>query len=272
MLVVEENHSSATIVGAANLPNFQSLIRRGTVLANFFATTHPSLPNYLALVSGSTHGVTSDCTDCFVSAPNLADQFDTAGITWKVYAQGLPSPCSKVTKSGAYVRRHVPFFYFDSIRNAAPKCAHIVPYSEFASDARNDQLPTFALVIPDLEHDMHGVDDHDTPALQTAADQFIGTLDTTLRASKAWQHDTRLVVTWDEGGGYSPSPHSCCGGDANGGHIATFVVGPKFKPGTDIATYDHYALLRSIETLYGLEHLGGAAHDQSHDIAAITGA
>jgi len=53
---------------------------------------HPSLPNYLALVSGSTQGVTSDCTSCQVAARNLADTLEGAGKTWKTYAEGLPRP------------------------------------------------------------------------------------------------------------------------------------------------------------------------------------
>jgi hypothetical protein len=100
-------------------------------------------------------------------------------------------------------------------------------------------------------------------------DTFLGQLYDELRSSPAWQQDTRLVVTWDEGGGAEPGAHTCCDGDAVGGHVATVVVGPRVPHGTDGGVYDHYALLRSIETALGLTYLGHAGDPSSHDIPAL---
>ncbi len=269
VLVVEENHSEAAIVQGKDLVNFNALIDRGTLLTNYFATTHPSLPNYLAMISGSTFDITTDCDTCAPSGLTLFDQLAAAGISWKIYAQGLPAPCANVNKDGAYVRRHVPALYFDSIRGNPSMCKHIVGYPEFTADARSGTLPSFAMVIPDLQHDMHGIDEADSPTSRAVADAFIATLDATLRGSRSWRGDARLVITWDEAGSYNPLPHTCCGADAHGGRIATIVVGPTVHKGIDATPYDHYALLRSIESHFELAYLGGAGHPQSHDIPAI---
>jgi phosphatidylinositol-3-phosphatase len=100
--------------------------------------SHPSLPNYLALVSGSTHGITSDCTTCSVTGSTLGDQLDAAGLTWNAYAEGYPS-------SPRFAKKHEPFLYF------AHDVSHVKPLSAF--DPK--RLPTFALVTPDLCDDMH---------------------------------------------------------------------------------------------------------------------
>ncbi len=272
VVVVEENHSAETILGAADLAHFNQLERSGTVLQRYFAVSHPSLPNYLALVSGSTHGFHDDCGTCSITGPNLGEQLQQAGISWKVYAQGLPKQCAHAAVRGAYTRRHVALLYFASIRSSQALCSHIVSYDQFSIDVKSGQLPTFAMVIPDVDHDMHGrTEQQDDPQARVRADAFIGSLYDLLSSSSAWQADTRLVITWDEGGGVSPPPHGCCGGDANGGHVATIVVGPQVPVGSDRTAYDHYSLLRSIESRYGLAHLGAAAHAASHDIPSIVG-
>ncbi len=271
-MVVEENHSSATILGAKDLPRINDLATSGVVLDNYFAITHPSLPNYLALTSGSTFGFHVDCGNCTVSGPNLFDQLQQAGITWRVYAQGIPKACSHVALHGAYARRHVPALLYDSIRAHSAACRNVVPYEQLAIDERNAQLPKFAVVVPDLLHDMHGVTErHDDPQTRANSDSFVGVLYNTLTRSPSWRQGSRLAITFDEGGGYSPPPHGCCLGDAAGGHVATIITGPGLAPGHDTASYDHYSLLRSIETCFGLTHLAGAAHPATHDIPALVG-
>ncbi len=274
VLVIEENHSAHSILAAPDLPELDRLEHDGVVLTQYFAVAHPSLPNYLALTSGSTHGMQRDCGNCSFTSDNLAAQLQHAGITWKLYAQGLPGACPHEVSLGAYARRHVPFLYYNDIEHDPSLCAHIVPYSQFATDARAGTLPTFSMVIPDIDHDMHGrveSESYDDAAARVAGDTFLSHLYGTLTSSPQWHDDTRLVVTWDESGSDDPPPHGCCGGDASGGHVATIVIGSHVKPGTDATPYDHYSLLRSIEDLYHLPQLGAAAHATSKDIPAITG-
>ena len=92
VLVVFENHEADSIVGSPAAPTFNALARRYARMTNYTAVAHPSLPNYLALVSGSTQGITSDCTDCIVRARSLADTLAATGRTWKTHAEDLPSP------------------------------------------------------------------------------------------------------------------------------------------------------------------------------------
>ena len=112
--------------------------------------THPSLPNYLALVSGSTHGIASDCTRCHLGARNLADQLEARGISWRAYLQGLPRPCFQGASAGRYVKRHNPFIYFDSVANRPARCAKLVPYARLSGDLRRGRLPRFSLVTPEI--------------------------------------------------------------------------------------------------------------------------
>ena len=94
VVVVEENHSLTGIIGNSQAPYINLLANDGASLTNYHAVTHPSEPNYFALYAGSTFGITSDCTTCFVSAPNIAaDRVEPSGRTWKGYMESMPSPC-----------------------------------------------------------------------------------------------------------------------------------------------------------------------------------
>jgi phosphatidylinositol-3-phosphatase len=90
VVIVFENKEYRAVLGNAQEPTFNSMARRYATLTRYYGVTHQSLPNYLALVSGSTHGITSDCTSCEVTGPMLADPLEQAGKMWKLYAEGLP--------------------------------------------------------------------------------------------------------------------------------------------------------------------------------------
>ncbi|MET0479496.1 MAG: alkaline phosphatase family protein, partial [Actinomycetota bacterium] len=89
VVVVEENHAIGQIIGSPQAPFLNHLATQGTLLTRYYAITHPSLPNYLAMISGDTHQITSDCTSCNLDAPNLADQLEAAGVSWKAYMEDL---------------------------------------------------------------------------------------------------------------------------------------------------------------------------------------
>jgi acid phosphatase len=104
LVVVLENKDQSSVLGNAEAPNFNRFARRYTVLSNYGGIAHPSLPNYLALVSGSAHGIRTDCTTCLVSGRNLADTLERAQLTWKVYAEGIPRPGWTGGFSGRYAK------------------------------------------------------------------------------------------------------------------------------------------------------------------------
>ena len=269
IVVVEENHSIDQIIGNAQAPFLNQLAGQGTLLSSYFAITHPSLPNYIAMVSGDTQGITSDCGGCNVDAANLADQLEGAGISWKAYMEDLPAPCSDAHLAGRYAKKHDPFMYFASVRDNPARCAKVVPATQLETDLTAGTLPRFAFITPNQDHDMHGAGEgSDDATLVRAADDWLRVLYGKLAGSPAWRQGTRLVVTWDEGGGGART--GCCGGLATGGNVATIVIGPGVKATKDATPYSHYALLRSIETLFHLAQLGHAGDPATATIPALT--
>jgi acid phosphatase len=137
VVIVFENKDSSQI-NARTAPTFDSLGNRYARLTDYHGVTHPSLPNYLALVSGSTHGITNDYTTCSVAGESIGDQLTRAGRSWTAYAEGFPS-------GSGFAKKHVPFLYF------AHGARHVRSLARF--DAQH--LPDFAFVVPTLCHDMH---------------------------------------------------------------------------------------------------------------------
>jgi phosphatidylinositol-3-phosphatase len=109
VVVVLENKERGKVLGNSDAPAFNAFARSGAVLNAYRGVTHPSLPNYLALVSGSTHGISSDCTSCTVGGRSLADTLEARKLTWKAYAEGLPRSGWTGPSRGRYAKKHVPF-------------------------------------------------------------------------------------------------------------------------------------------------------------------
>ena len=240
VVVVFENKEAKSVLGSPVAPTFNAYARRFASLTRYYGVAHPSLPNYLALVSGSTQGIRTDCTTCIVSAPSLADTLEARGRTWKAYAEGLPRPGYLGAWSGRYAKKHDPFAYFRDIVSNPERRARIVPFGQFTGDLRAHALPDFSFVIPDLCHDMH-----DCPVAVGDAwlRRFAPPL---LRLVR-----TAVFVLFDEG-------TSNLNG---GGHVAGLVLGTTVRPAgrfTDVTS--HYGVLRTIEEAWGLPLLGHSAH------------
>jgi hypothetical protein len=95
---------------------------RGALASRYYAITHPSLPNYLALLSGSTHGIQNDCTDCTVQGRTLVDQLEAAHLSWAAYMEDRSIPCYTGPDFAAYAKKHDPFMYFPSILSNPRRC------------------------------------------------------------------------------------------------------------------------------------------------------
>jgi phosphatidylinositol-3-phosphatase len=260
IVVVEENHSFEQIIGSPAAPFLNRLAARGTLLTHDYAVAHPSLPNYVALLSGRTGRIRSDCLHCAISGPTLVDQLEAHHISWAAYLQGLPRPCSSVAHAGAYTEAVDPFMHAADIRHHPSRCDRVLPYSRFHPDLAAGRLPTVVFVMPDLDHDMHS-----RPI--RVADRWLRRLVGQLQASPVWGQDTRLVVTFDES--TRADVRSCCGGLGRGGRIPTIVAGPRVPPGHDPVPSTHYSLLRSIEAAFDLPFLGHAGDPATATIAAV---
>jgi phosphatidylinositol-3-phosphatase len=257
IVVLLENAEYGEVIGASSAPYVNSLARRYGLLTRSYAIRHPSLPNYLALTSGSTQGVDSDCSDCSVSATNLVDQLQRAGITWGAYLEDVPKPCFTGARSGGYAKKHNPFAYYTDIVDSPARCRRLQGFAQLADAVRGGRLPTFAWISPNLCDDGHdcGV---------AAADRFLGrTVPALLRG--LGPHGF-LVLQWDEG----TSDAGCCAGAARGGRIATIVAGPQVRRGArSDAPIDHYGVLASIERALGLPALRGAGDPRNGSLSAL---
>ncbi len=237
IVIVFENKESGSVLGSRDAPTFNSYARRYAKLTRYFGITHPSLPNYLALVSGSTQNITTDCTDCVVSASSLADTLEAAGRSWKTYAEGLPAAGFLRAEDGLYVKRHNPFVYFRSVIDSPSRRAKIVPLTELAVDLRAGRLPDFSLVVPNMCNSMH-----DCP-VRTGDRWLRATVPPLLLIPK-----TAVFVIFDEG---SPQGRN---------HVTALALGSAVLPHSRFAAVTgHYGLLRTIEAAWALPLLGHSA-------------
>ena len=245
VLIVLENHEYDRIIGNADAPYLNQLAAQYAVADQYYAIGHPSLPNHLALFAGDTFGIRSNCADCFVDAPNLADEVDAVGKTWKSYQEDLPSPCFLGTEAGGYRLRHDPFLYLRDIRDDPSRCQQVVPLTQFADDLQAGALPDLAWITPNLRHSMHS-------ASVAEGDQWLASFVPPILDSDAWHQNGLLLITWDEG----QSKAGCCG-VAAGGHTPLLLIAPQARPGYHSPVpATHYSLLRTIEDVWGLDYVG----------------
>jgi uncharacterized membrane protein len=232
VIVMEENHSFSSIIGSSSAPFINSLAQQGALFTQSFAVEHPSQPNYLDLFSGSNQGVIDDSCPHTFSTENLASELAAAGQTFTGFSEDLPAAGSTVCTSGAYARKHAPWTNFTNV----PATSNL-PFSSFPADLTT--LPTISIVDPNLNDDMH--------------DGTIAQGDTWLQQNLsgyiqfAQTHNSLLIITWDEDD------------NASGNQIATIFVGPMVKQGQFAETINHFNVLRTLEDLYGLTHVGSAA-------------
>jgi phospholipase C len=252
IIVVFENKEFGTVINNPQMPYFNQLAKSNTLLTQFYAETHPSLPNYLAMIGGDTYGVTFDCTSCIEDGPTLPDLIEAAGLTWKTYQEDMPSPCFAGAEAGDYAMKHNPFVYFKPIRLDAVRCIwSVVPLTQLSVDLTAGTLPNYVFITPNQCNDAH-----DCPV--NIADSWLkGLMDQLLPPLDVEGKPYLIVLTWDEGQGN----HSCCGLPAEaGGRIATILVSPQVKNGFEDATpYTHYSLLKTIAEAWHLSYLGHAA-------------
>jgi acid phosphatase len=221
VVVVFENKERGAVLGSGAAPTFDRLARTGADLQQHFAVTHPSLPNYLALVSGSTQRITDDCTRCVANGRSIGDLLTARKRAWAGYAEGYPH-------SPRFAKKHMPFLYFPRDAGRVKPLAALDPL----------RLPAFAFVAPDLCNGMH---DCDVATGDRWLARHIGPLLAVAR--------TAVFVVFDEG---TTNEHG-------GGHVVALVAGSAVRPARVTATTTHYTLLRTIEDALGLPHLGASA-------------
>ncbi|KAI8868676.1 phosphoesterase-domain-containing protein [Ramicandelaber brevisporus] len=233
-IVIFENTSFDEVY---NDPYFKQLADQGLLLTNFYAITHPSQPNYIALTYGSTGGVTSD-SNYNISGKSIVDLLEAKGVSWKAYQEKYPGGCSKTSSSSTYRRKHNPFISYVNVQNNAAWCAKIVNSNQLSTDLANNAVPQFSFYTPDMNNDAHDTD------IPYASNWLQGFLPSLLNDPNLSQ-DTAFVLTFDEDD------------KSQGNQIYTAILGKGVTPGTtDDTQYTHYSLLRTIEDNFELGNLG----------------
>jgi hypothetical protein len=224
---------------ALRAPFLHHLSTRGGLLTEFHAITHPSYPNYLALVTGSTLGI-RDNRPQDLDATSLVDLLEPAGVSWKVYAENLPAPCfrGRASPDGLYVRKHEPYISLRPIQREPERCARIVNAAQLPLDLAQQAVPQYGLYVPNLRHSGHATGIRE-------ADAWLQAFLPPLLSDPHFMRRSLLVVTFDEDSGSA------------GNQIYTVLVGDMVPPGASNGRwYNHYSLLRLIEDNYRVGTLG----------------
>jgi len=272
MFILEENKSYRQVIGNPSIlgdPYINNVLVPSCGLAtNYHNYSHPSLPNYLALTSGTAKGSASD-TDCSVvtncpqSQASIFSQLGNAGRSWREYAQSMPSNCYP-GNDGYYLVRHAPSPYYASSPVPSECKNWDVPLGTTTSGAfvnalspTSDRLPAFSFVTPNACNDMHSCS-------TSTGDNWLRTWVPIIQQSAAYASGQLVVfITWDEGNGADKVAGERCW---NGMHaytslflscwVATLVLSPYTKRGTRSGSYfSHVGLLATAEDLLGLPRL-----------------
>lgn len=228
-VIVMENHSFDEALSG---PFTAELAARYGVANEYHAVAHPSEPNYLALTSGSTWGITDDSYHVLPQR-DLGTQLTKAGVTWRAYMEGLTSD-GCLRSPLPYDPGHDPFAFYGG------QCpSNVVPLTELSGDLAS-AAPRFSWITPDRCHDTH-----DCPV--ATGDEWLRLEVGAITASDAWKSNGVLFVTWDE--------------DDNGqdNHVLTLVVTTGGHHRVSNRPYTHYSLLATVEDLLGVGRLGSAA-------------
>ncbi len=264
VIITFENGQYAKTINNPYMPTFNMYARDYTLLTQFYAVAHPSLPNYLAMIGGNTFNIVTDCQDCFINAPSLPDLVEASGRTWKAYQEDMLHPCGLGSQDESeYVQKHNPFVYFDPIRLDKARCERsVVPLHQLQRDIKAGTLPNFIFITPNMCHN-----GHDCKAIVADA-WLLELLNQLIPALQKESPNYLIVLNWDEG----PQDHtSCCGlpQATGGGRVANVLISPLVKKHfRDSTPYTHYSLLKTISKSWHLPYLGYAGQDDTPMILA----
>ncbi|HUR45995.1 MAG TPA: alkaline phosphatase family protein [Candidatus Saccharimonadales bacterium] len=255
-VVVMENSDWSKIKGSTNTPYISgTLLPQAAWCEGYYNPPglHPSLPNYLWLMTGTNFGIQDDLDPAVnhqSSTNTLFHLLDAAGIPWRCYAENVTGTTCPDAANGDYAARHVPFVYFDTVRTNFNNCTnHIRPFPELGRDLTNGNVARFNFLVPNRTNDMHDpVADRPTAIKQ--GDTWLAQEMPKILSSAAYQNGGLLIIAFDEGDGST--------GD---GPIGAIFLSPRIKaPGfANTNFYDHSSMLRTWQDIYGLQPYLSAA-------------
>ncbi|WP_025041470.1 alkaline phosphatase family protein [Nitrosospira briensis] len=287
LIMMENRNYKEVLDNNPAAPYLNSLANSAGTATNYQITMHPSLPNYLEIIAGSTYNIAADSVPKWGADPvargngiansrvapltslSIADQLDAAGKTWKSYQESLPATGAwrvnispyKAGSPPLYEVMHNPFVYFANVQNSAHRNSLIVPGAQLQADLNNNAVPNLAFIVPNLCNDMHGQGGSCagfTDAQLTAnGDKAVHSLVNEITGSSAWHTGKNaIIVLWDENNDFRPG-------------VGTIPAIVKTNYNThsivDGTAYTHDSMLRTLEDgLLGgtssLSYLNNAAH------------
>jgi PKD repeat protein len=252
--------------------------------SNYHAVTHPSYPNYLAMTSGGTQGVTGDGLT-YVTAPSVFSQVDPS---WRSYEEFMPVTCDHIFQTGAnppsqyYLGRHNPAASYSALPVGAPKSGDCttndVPLGTTTSgplehDVTAGSLPKFSLITPGLCDDMHAVPagDSSCPDLIKGGDNWLSTWIPILTGGPDYASGNLVIdVVWDEGRGGAKG-EDCTSSTAVDCIVPNLVISPYTPHVLSATNFSHYSLLKTTEELLGVPLLGHAGDASTTDMCGPFG-
>jgi hypothetical protein len=236
MVVMMENKNYSDVIGKSNQPFTNSLANHYGLATHSYAVNHPSLPNYIDIVSGqdpsnsTDDGPPSSHTYNFTT---IAGQLHGAGISEKAYAENLPG--DPTNNSGEYAVRHFPWEYFPGTAMTTGDASSMV------SDLNSANPPAFVWYTPNLIND-----EHDGTVQQ--GDAFLSSFISNVQSTAWYRSGGQIIVTWDE---------SASDNTNGGGRVPTIVVSAALQasPQQSAASVNSTGILNSIEDAYGVGHL-----------------
>jgi len=235
---------------AAADPNFAFFAEKGVVLENLFSVTHPSEPNYMAVMGGDYFGLDGDQ---FLQVPDnistIADLLDDKGISWSMYQEDMPFSgyqgfdwVNQKTGANDYVRKHNPAVLYNSVANKADRLAKLKNTTMFQEDLKNDKLPQWMFITPNMTSDGHD------SSITVAGVWLRGFLEPLLKDSR-FMKDTLVLITFDENDTFTIQNRvfSVLLGDA----VPSHLIGT-----TDTSFYNHYSEIATVEANWDLHTLG----------------
>lgn len=240
---------TGTQVSAAD-PNMQWLATQGIVLTNYYATTHPSQPNYVAAVGGDNFGMDSDD---FINLPanisTVVDLLDSKSISWGEYQEHMPyagymgfNYSNQQTYALDYMRKHDPLMSYLSVTQNATRLRQIKNFTSFYDDLQAQTLPQWAFITPNMTNDAHDTN-------LTFAAKWSRSFLEPLLSNEYFMNNTLVILSFDENDSYSIS-----------NRVWTLLLGGAIDSSlhgtTDDTFYNHYSTIATVSQNWDLHSLG----------------
>jgi len=266
-VIMMENTAYKGLIGNPNAPWINLAASTNGLATDYHGVSHPSQPNYIAATAGGLFGVVND-NDVTIDVPNIVDQLESNGKSWKAYMQSLSLCATKLDHACGnqlYERKHNSFVSFADVQNSPARMANIVDLSQLNTDLAAGTVPDYVWISPDQCNDMHGrggpVSDScsfsHVQDLISTGDAFLSSTVRAITSSSAWTGNSAIFITWDETDFPFVDVSGCCDAVPGGGHVVTLVISHSDHAArTSNVSYNHYSMLRTIQDGWHLGCLG----------------